>query len=380
MRNNNLKNIIKVINIALLVSTLTLSLTACGRTDGKSDNSNNEADTAVVAVNNSDTDSMQNVNADDLSVNLDENQNTSEADNTSAVTDNENNADIEYENNSGDESISNDNSDYDTDNYTENGNNVDDNSQQPVYNDTFSYVSGGAEDDDTQENIQEAQHKTTICIDAGHGGSNEGTKETYDGVLIKEKDINLVIAKKLQWYLEQNDNLNVIMTRTSDTDVSLGGRIYYAKGNNADYVISVHINSKSQDNTNPRGCMVLMSCSRYQPSDSRFASIYDKENMLANAIIRNLNNIGIPIADDWNTEYTNGILQRTNTVNELYPDGSPADYYGLIYNGTYAGIPTIIIEHSFLSNENDYRTHFSTDSQLDVLARADAQGILEVVN
>lgn len=309
MRNNNLKNIIKVINTALLVSTLTLSLTACGRTDGKSDNS-----------------------------------------------------------------------DYDTDNYTENGNNVDDNSQQPVYNDTFSYVSGGAEDDDTQENIQEAQHKTTICIDAGHGGSNEGTKETYDGVLIKEKDINLVIAKKLQWYLEQNDNLNVIMTRTSDTDVSIGGRIDYAKGNNADYVISVHINSKSQDNTNPRGCMVLMSCSRYQPSDSRFASIYDKENMLANAIIRNLNNIGIPIADDWNTEYTNGILQRTNTVNELYPDGSPADYYGLIYNGTYAGIPTIIIEHSFLSNENDYRTHFSTDSQLDALARADAQGILEVVN
>lgn len=380
MKNNNLKNIIKVINTALLVSTLTLSLTACGRTDGKSDNSNNEADTAVVAVNNSDTDSMQNVNADDLSVNSDENQNTSEADNTSAVTDNENNADIEDENNSGDESISNDNSDYDTDNYTENGNNVDDNSQQPVYNDTFSYVSGGAEDDDTQENIQEAQHKTTICIDAGHGGSNEGTKETYDGVLIKEKDINLVIAKKLQWYLEQNDNLNVIMTRTSDTDVSIGGRIDYAKGNNADYVISVHTNSKSQDNTNPRGCMVLMSCSRYQPSDSRFASIYDKENMLANAIIRNLNNIGIPIADDWNTEYTNGILQRTNTVNELYPDGSPADYYGLIYNGTYAGIPTIIIEHSFLSNENDYRTHFSTDSQLDVLARADAQGILEVVN
>ena len=72
MRNNNLKNIIKVINTALLVSTLTLSLTACGRTDGKSDNS-----------------------------------------------------------------------DYDTDNYTENGNKwLDDNSQQPVYNDTFSYVSG----------------------------------------------------------------------------------------------------------------------------------------------------------------------------------------------------------------------------------------------
>ena len=31
-------------------------------------------------------------------------------------------------------------------------------------------------------------------------------------------------------------------------------------------------------------------------------------------------------------------------------------------------------------SDNDYRTHFSTDSQLDALARADAQGIIEVVN
>ena len=51
--------------------------------------------------------------------------------------------------------------------------------------------------------FQEAQHKTTICIDAGHGGSNEGTKETYDGVLIKEKDINLVIAKSFSGILNR---------------------------------------------------------------------------------------------------------------------------------------------------------------------------------
>lgn len=45
----------------------------------------------------------------------------------------------------------------------------------------------GAEDDDTQENIQEAQHKTTICIDAGHGGSNEERKKHMMVYSLKRK-------------------------------------------------------------------------------------------------------------------------------------------------------------------------------------------------
>ena len=68
-----------------------------------------------------------------------------------------------------------------------------------------------------------------------------------------------------------------------------------------------------------------------------------------------------------------------NTADELYPDGSMADYYGLINEGTRAGISTIIVEHAFLSNAGDYRNYLSSDAQLDALARADAAGILDVV-
>lgn len=241
-------------------------------------------------------------------------------------------------------------------------------------------------DEGTNEASDEASGDTvdnriTICIDPGHGGSNEGTKENYDGTLIKEKNITMTIARKLKYYLEQNDNIRVVMTRNSDTAVSLAGRIEYAAANNADYVISMHINSKSTDELDAHGCMVLMSCSRYQPENARFTSIYDRERSLAYSILAKLNGIGIPIANDsWNgNEYKDGILQRLNTVNELYPDGSMADYYGLINEGTCVGIPTIIVEHAFLSNVNDYRNYLSTDAQLDDLARADAAGILEAV-
>ena len=108
-------------------------------------------------------------------------------------------------------------------------------------------------------------------------GLDEGTKENYDGTLIKEKNITMTIARKLKYYLEQNDNIRVVMTRNSDTAVSLADRIEYAAANNADYVISMHINSKSTDELDAHGCMVLMSCSRYQPANARFTSIYDRE-------------------------------------------------------------------------------------------------------
>ena len=219
-----------------------------------------------------------------------------------------------------------------------------------------------------------------ICIDPGHGGDNdEGTKETYDGKLVMEKDLTYRIATSLKSYLEQYDGIKVILTRNENQGLGLIQRIDYAVANEADYFISVHVNSRSTDEVNSHGCMVLMSCSRYQPSNSRVSSLYDAEYALAKSVLSKLNAMGIPIANDWNTEYTEGILQRTTTSGETYPDGSHADYYSLLYNGTRAGIPTIIIEHAFLSNENDYRNFLSTDAKLDALAKADAEGIMESI-
>jgi TonB family protein len=84
-----------------------------------------------------------------------------------------------------------------------------------------------------------------VVIDAGHGGSFIGTQ--YNGVL--EKNINLIIAKKIQSLASQY-NVEVIMTR--ETDVTPGGNElresleYIAalpKNKNADLFISIHTNS-----------------------------------------------------------------------------------------------------------------------------------------
>jgi N-acetylmuramoyl-L-alanine amidase len=84
-----------------------------------------------------------------------------------------------------------------------------------------------------------------IAIDAGHGGHDPGA--SANGLV--EKEINLDIAKRVQAYLE-NADINVVMTRTDDTFVSLDGRVDYAVNKKADTFLSIHTNSFSSGSAN----------------------------------------------------------------------------------------------------------------------------------
>ena len=76
-----------------------------------------------------------------------------------------------------------------------------------------------------------------VVVDAGHGGSDGGT---VSGKAV-EKDINLSVALKLKAILE-NDNIEVILTRSSDENMSLADRTSVANDSNADFFISLHCN------------------------------------------------------------------------------------------------------------------------------------------
>lgn len=216
--------------------------------------------------------------------------------------------------------------------------------------------------------------KTVICLDPGHGGESQGTHYVYDDVEIEEKNLNYYIALRLKKYLEQYDNIEVVIDRGENEDPSFETRIAFAKENNADYIVSLHNNSKSRDDIEPSGCMAITTCSHYQAESAVNDDVYGASRQLALSILSQLKNTGLTITTDWNANKTNGILQRVGSG--AYPDGSECDYYGLIRNATYAGIPSVIIEHAFLSNERDYRKFLSSNTKLDILAKADAAGIM----
>jgi N-acetylmuramoyl-L-alanine amidase len=86
----------------------------------------------------------------------------------------------------------------------------------------------------------------TIAVDAGHGGENTGATGVTSQ--IKEKDYTLLIAKELQKQLIKKKT-KVVMTRTKDTTLSMFERIQFLEQKNPDLLISIHLNSSSQDTT-----------------------------------------------------------------------------------------------------------------------------------
>lgn len=82
-----------------------------------------------------------------------------------------------------------------------------------------------------------------VVIDPGHGGIDSGA-ETADG--IKEKDIVLSFALKLQELLVSSGRFDVALTREDDTFLRLEERVALARTNKADLFISLHADSFQQ--------------------------------------------------------------------------------------------------------------------------------------
>jgi len=181
----------------------------------------------------------------------------------------------------------------------------------------------------------------TICIDAGHGGSDTGAISA-DGSAI-EKDDNLKLALKVQEYLEQM-NLTVVMTRTDDTTVELNERCRIANDANADLFVSLHRNSA--ENTSAYGVEVWVHNSR--PNiDVR----------LANNILNSLESVGV---------------QENRGVKFGYRGDSTQNYRV----NRLTNMPSCLVETGFISNEQD-RELFETS--LDDYARAIAEAIYQTL-
>ena len=96
----------------------------------------------------------------------------------------------------------------------------------------------------TQPNTSTGNKKYTIVVDPGHGGHDSGAR----GNGYNEKDIALQVATRLANNLRQD--FNVIITRNSDFFVPLDTRAKIGNDANADFFISIHLNSSSSSSAN----------------------------------------------------------------------------------------------------------------------------------
>lgn len=87
----------------------------------------------------------------------------------------------------------------------------------------------------------------TVVIDAGHGGKDIGAADNS----AMEKSINLGVALKLEALLKKKlKDVKVVMTRNSDTYLTLQQRADIANKAKGDLFISIHTNSLDKNNKN----------------------------------------------------------------------------------------------------------------------------------
>ena len=173
----------------------------------------------------------------------------------------------------------------------------------------------------------------TIYIDPGHGGIDSGT--TYKNIY--EKDINLIISKKIEKYLISK-GATVYLTRDKDIDLSkttinrkrndLTNRAKLINNTNPDMYISIHLNYIS--NSKWQGLQI-------------FYNNKNKEN-------ENIAN-----------KLTNYLKEYTNNIREPKQEN-------IYYMYKQIKVPGVLIELGFLSNPND-RYRLTREEYQDKLAQ-----------
>ncbi len=106
----------------------------------------------------------------------------------------------------------------------------------------------------SSDEVRKVGETWTVVVDAGHGGNDPGKIGVDDSL---EKDLNLIIAKKVKRILEQQD-IKVLMTRESDEGLyeeqtsnkkiqDMKNRCALINETKPDCVVSIHQNSYHEE-------------------------------------------------------------------------------------------------------------------------------------
>ncbi len=193
-----------------------------------------------------------------------------------------------------------------------------------------------------------------VVLDAGHGGSDTGTR----GRRSVEKTMTLDLARRVERYLEAA-GLRVVLTRNSDKTLGLVERVALAESRRADLFISLHFNSGGSAEgietycVPPAGAVSTANPFRRlfeHPEPSCAGNQHDEKNVwLAHCVQRSA--LSATGAADRGVRRARFLVLRD------------------------APCPAILIEGGFLSNRAEEQRILSADYR-DKLARAIADGIL----
>jgi N-acetylmuramoyl-L-alanine amidase len=224
---------------------------------------------------------------------------------------------------------------------------------------------------DLAKNIEPLLHPWTlpertnriIVIDPGHGGSNLGTKSVLDGSY--EKEFALDWAKRLAPILETN-GWKVLLTRTSDSDISLTNRVTFAESNKANLFVSLHFNAAPSPADHDEAGIEIF-CVTPAGMPSTLKRVYEDDPSLVFPNNR---------FDAENLQYAIQVQRSLLKISGAKDHGVRRARFMTVVRGQ--NCPAILVEGGYLSNPREAR-HIADPNYRQKLAEAVASALIEKV-
>jgi len=212
-----------------------------------------------------------------------------------------------------------------------------------------------------------------IMLDPGHGGEDPGAIGKYK---TREKDIVLLIARKLQKLIQREPNMKVHMTRNEDVFIPLKVRVAKARKLRADLFVSIHADAFT--NRAARGSSVFaLSTKGATSAAARFLAQTQNESDQIGGVSKSGDRYldhtmfdlvqTATISDS--LKFGKEVLTRMGKINHLHKNKVDQAGFAVL---KAPDIPSILVETAFISNVEEERklktSHFQQKVAESILA------------
>jgi N-acetylmuramoyl-L-alanine amidase len=220
-----------------------------------------------------------------------------------------------------------------------------------------------------------AQRKVVVCIDAGHGGKDQGAHGP-DGTL--EKNVTLAVARDLEARINRQPGMKAVLTRDGDYFIELPQRFKIARDNKADLFVSIHADSYTSDDA--KGSSVWVLSPRGKTNEAaRFLADRENAELIGGTTLDDksddLAKVLIDLQQSWAIQASDVIAGNVlNALGQLGPT-----HRGYVERANFVvlrspDVPSILVETAFISNPAEEHKLRDPEHQ-DKLAEAVMSGV-----
>jgi N-acetylmuramoyl-L-alanine amidase len=216
----------------------------------------------------------------------------------------------------------------------------------------------------------------TIVVDPGHGGEDPGAKGRRGS---REKNVTLVIARKLKAIIDAEPNMRAVLTRNGDYFIPLQVRVQKARRVHADLFVSVHADAFVKPHA--RGSSVFALSERGATSTAaKWLAKRENDADLIGGVNLDVKDryLAMTLADLSLTAQINdslklgkAVLSELGGVNELHKGDVEQAGFAVL---KAPDIPSILVETAFISNPEEERK-LNDEAYQEKMAQAIFKGI-----